>query len=463
VPVVRAANRLFQRDDRCATCPNTLPPCDCSSTELCQETSRNCTTCASRTCISNVSSATVTAVPGSSGGSSSPNVGAIAGGVVGGLAALALIGFLIYWFVIRKRRQMEEREKTVTPQNAQARRSVASVASTVMTRASNVIQIAYIPGVTNRSPPDTPGTLVPPVPPIPSAYPSAASTPAYAEDQHFFMPGDIRDSRYSNMTVDRRSIATSLARSSVATTIYRSNAIVSPIPAQKAFGGKAAVVSVGSGSSTPNEHMSPKLSDAPAVPAITEAQLTRAGMASSSIIARSVIARPVNVTKKASRPKVPTLQEESHDSGDSDSSPSSSAPKDSPSRATGRANSNESNFESSSDDEEDHSHRQMASASSRPKIVHEIDGSSSSKMGPFSDQQPTLIMSQRPTGGVGGTSSSRQSHHSKTGSSHRQRSSAGSNRLREEAAANSANLTATKRSGTERSDSPFSDAHAVGE
>jgi len=53
------------------------------------------------------------------------------------------------------------------------------------------------------------------------------------------MPGDLRDSTYSGMS-DR----TSYARTSVASTIYGKNAVVSPVPAQTVIRGKAAVVSV---------------------------------------------------------------------------------------------------------------------------------------------------------------------------------------------------------------------------
>ena len=127
--------------------------------------------------------------------------------------------------------------------------TVGSIASTVLSRASNIIQIAYIPGVTNRSDPGTPGLLVPPVPPIPIALSnSAASTPRF-EQEHFFMPGELRDSTYSGIS-DR----TSYARTSVASTIYGKNAIVSPVPAQTVIRGKAAVVSVRSnGTNSPGD------------------------------------------------------------------------------------------------------------------------------------------------------------------------------------------------------------------
>jgi hypothetical protein len=79
---------------------------------------------------------------------------------------------------------------------------------------------------------------VPPVPPIPIALSSASSSPRH-ENEHFFMPGNLRDSTYSGIS-DR----TSYARNSVASTIYGKNAVVSPVPAQTVMRGKAAVVSV---------------------------------------------------------------------------------------------------------------------------------------------------------------------------------------------------------------------------
>jgi hypothetical protein len=176
--------------------------------------------------------------------------------------AIAIGVYLVWRFCIKTKRQQYEDEnwdkfpqETSDEKDFAMRRdarasthTVGSIASTVLTRASNIIQIAYIPGVTNRSAPSTPGLLVPPVPPIPIAI-SSASTPSY-EDQHFFMPGDLRDSTYSAMT-DRTSYA---PRSSVASTIYGKNAVVSPVPAQTVIRGKAAMVSVkSSGANTPGD------------------------------------------------------------------------------------------------------------------------------------------------------------------------------------------------------------------
>ncbi|KAJ5422752.1 hypothetical protein N7491_011197 [Penicillium cf. griseofulvum] len=210
--------------------------------------------------------------PRAPGGS---DTGAIAGGVIGGVAAIALIVFLVWWFVIRKKRlERQEAEKNI------------------LTRASNVIQIAYIPGVTNRSPPQTPSSLMPPVPPLPGATP----------DQHFFMPGDLRDSSWTT-TTGHQSISPTL-RSSVATTIYRNDAIVSAMPAQQIQRTRAAVVSIhngGAGSNAPGDDSPVSVTvtpaDAPAVPAITPAQLARAEAVkgNSSCVARSVTAKPVMV------------------------------------------------------------------------------------------------------------------------------------------------------------------------
>jgi hypothetical protein len=245
-------------------------------------TAPSCDECATTKCVSTGSK---------SSGSGGSDTGAIAGGVIGGVAAIALIVFLVWWFVIRKKR-LERQEAEKNGSFGAARSERQSIASTVLTRASNVIQIAYIPGVTNRSPPQTPSSLMPPVPPLPGATP----------DQHFFMPGDLRDSSWTT-TTGHQSISPTL-RSSVATTIYRNDAIVSAMPAQQIQRTRAAVVSIhngGAGSNAPGDDSPVSVTvtpaDAPAVPAITPAQLARAEAVkgNSSCVARSVTAKPVMV------------------------------------------------------------------------------------------------------------------------------------------------------------------------
>lgn len=281
-----SANSIFKR---CVQCGTSAPPCPaCEDGYTCTMISQSCTACASTKCIK-TSVSNPQPAPSSGGGS---NAGAIAGGVIGGIAFIAIVTFLVWWFFIRKKRSIalkesnESQEKNTSRGAPQGRNSIAS---TVFTRASNVIQIAYIPGVTNRSPPQTPGGLVPPVPPLPGASP----------EQHFFMPGDLRDSSWSGMT--RSSFA------SVATTAYRSNAIIDPLPAQQAMRTRAAVVSIHNGnnaspSATPTLKVTPP--DAPAVPAITTAQLAKAGVKeidSRPVVARTVVAKPVTVMRSASK------------------------------------------------------------------------------------------------------------------------------------------------------------------
>ena len=186
------------------------------------------------------------------------------------------------------------------------RQSTRSIASTVLTRASNVIQIAYIPGVTNRSEHSTPD-LIPPVPPIPAFSPahSSVSTPAATTaDQHFFMPADLRDSTYSDYTVDRNSYArTSMATSRVPSTAYRGSAVVNTLPAQTAIRGKANPVAVKT-----NGKNSPIDSPRAQTPAMPLANRNRyAGQnesiqnnTTSPIVARLGVPKAVTVTKAPS-------------------------------------------------------------------------------------------------------------------------------------------------------------------
>ncbi|RFU25020.1 hypothetical protein B7463_g11312, partial [Scytalidium lignicola] len=241
-------DHLFRR---CVSgCSDSTPSCpDCPDGQVCSLVPPTCEACQKTVCIA----APIQSAP-SSQGSSGPNVGAIAGGVIGGVIAIAAISYLVWRFFVKPRRgkyqqEWEEGEETVAEKDFTMRRdarasthTVASMASTVLTRASNVIQIAYIPGVTNRSTPSTPGLLVPPVPPIPIAL-SDSGTPRF-EHEHFFMPGDLRDSTYSGIS-DR----TSFARNSVASTIYGKNAVVASASAT-VIRGKPAIVSVKSGTGT---------------------------------------------------------------------------------------------------------------------------------------------------------------------------------------------------------------------
>lgn len=295
---------------RCVKCPPGAPSCPpCAADETCSLQAESCGACASTICLK------VGSLPGQASLPSSTPVGAIAGGVIGGVVGIVILTYLVWRFCIRNRRKayddqtwtdqkVEKRDQsTLARGDRQSTVTMGSIASTVLTRASNVIQIAYIPGVTNRTPPESPA-FVPPVPPLPFGTPgsSAVSTPHFEQDQHFFMPGDLRDSTYSDMTEDQRksmapSITPSLARTSVATTLYRNNAVVPPLPAQQAFRTKPAVVSVKSGLNTPGSQNAPPLPQMP----------QHLGSGNSSIVARNVTARPIEVKKTGSGASVPTF------------------------------------------------------------------------------------------------------------------------------------------------------------
>ncbi|KAJ5288922.1 hypothetical protein N7478_001952 [Penicillium angulare] len=398
-------NPAYSLFKRCVSCENNSPSCPtCDDGYTCSMSSQSCDACASTKCIKSAENTSSQPKP------SGPNTGAIAGGVVGAIAALALLLFLIYWFVIRKRRQERADQQEKSSQFAAARsgrQSTQSIASTVLTRASNVIQIAYIPGVTNRSPPETPASLVPPVPPLPGAHP----------DQHFFMPGDLRDSSWTT-TTGHQSISPTL-RSSVATTIYRSDAIVSPMPAQQISRSRANIISVhsgpGSGATTPDGQMTPVVitpADAPAVPAITSAQLAKAEAIqagsspasstppSSSIVARTVMAKPVMVRgtslkKKDGGPKIVGARDLSVTPTTADSSASSS-----------QFDHQTSTFDGNSSDEDDDTQPSSTSTSraTTPKKgvpaisvveVPESPDENEEIHGPFNDQKATTA--EKPT------------------------------------------------------------------
>ncbi|KAF7549507.1 hypothetical protein G7046_g8322 [Stylonectria norvegica] len=266
------ALQLVPRSGACVKCDDSsqLECPRCASTESCQFTvPLDCTQCAKSVCMPNDDT---TPTPK---GSNGPSVGGIVGGVVGGIAAIAIVTYLVWRYLIKpKRSQMaqstyeQETEPVQGSEKDAASRgtrpnsthTVHSIASTVLTRASNIIQIAYIPGVTNRATPTSPSVLVPPVPPIPMQHAADGNRAPGFEDQHFFVPGDLRDSTYSGLSgySDRTSYArTSYApRSSIASTIYGKQAQVLA-PAQTGMRAKPTVVSVKSGGTGGSEGSAP--------------------------------------------------------------------------------------------------------------------------------------------------------------------------------------------------------------
>ncbi|KAK4539637.1 hypothetical protein LTR36_010463 [Oleoguttula mirabilis] len=274
--VARTMRTIFKR---CVQCPDTTPSCPtCKGSEICSLVPYDCNTCQHMTCIAN---------PLAASKSAGPNVGAIAGGVIGGVVVVAVVVFFVWRFWIKKRREQQELEaeewedddiaqQKATHQfnamhtDAVSTRTRGSLANSILSRASNIIQIAYIPGVTNRNGSGHNSLLgAGPVPPIPAAQRSGPpKSPLSNEgDALFFRPGDLRDSSYSatsslrsgnrDTQYTRQSITPSLARSSVHSEVYRDDATQVPMPAQTVLRAAPRMVSVKSSSSSGSPAESP--------------------------------------------------------------------------------------------------------------------------------------------------------------------------------------------------------------
>ncbi|KAK8207908.1 overproduction-induced pheromone-resistant [Zalaria obscura] len=391
--MIVAERQLAHLFKRCVQCPDTQPSCpSCPSGQVCSLVPQSCTACASTTCVKS-------AVGGSS--SSGPNVGAIAGGVVGGVIFIAICTFLIWWFLIKPRRDawVEDpwEEDDVAAQKHQSQfnaardarasvHTVNSVATSFMSRASNIIPIAFIPGVTNRD-----GTPLdaPPVPPIPAA--RAPNTNTYNSNNHegaiFFGANDIRDSSYSDTSTSdnrstffgRPSITPSLARSSMGD-VYRDDALVNPMPAQTILRGRANMVSVNSrspsGSGSPTEGTT---GTATPIPLSDQRDFAQAQGISPSTSVRSAISagkpKAVTVTKKKGRFPVRQVS----DASTAPSTATATKPNvSSPLAATG--------YESSDDDEDD-VHARARKSLLNPGRESAYQDSASAGQGPFGDDQ----------------------------------------------------------------------------
>ena len=292
---------------RCVECPDETPSCPvCPNGQDCSLLPASCDACASTVCVKADQFAGRISEP-----KSSTPIGPIIGGVIGGVAVITVVLFCLWYFCIRARKRKdtwdppEKRDQSNLARNIGSR--THSVASTVLTRASNVIQIAYIPGVTGRSPPVSPG--VPPMPAISGAT-TANSTPQ--PDTHFFMADDLRNSTWSDTSVDPRiSLAPSLARASSATTVYYENAMAPPVPAQHAFRAQANMVSVkqngSSGASTVSATTPARSSPLAQGGQVGAHMVKPVTINNSSIVARNVTARPIEVKKSSSNNRVPTL------------------------------------------------------------------------------------------------------------------------------------------------------------
>jgi len=223
-----------------------------------------------------------------------PNVGAIAGGVIGGIALVGLGAF--FW--LRKKKRVQEEEEYVIDETMSekseglgmlksARASTHTVAS-MASGLSNFIQIAYVPGVTSRSGPTTPNGLIPPVPAIPFGHRDSTTTvqtrhPQSPVDEVFYLVPN----RASTFTT-HSDFSTPGDRSSVATTIYGQGAqqtVIQPVRA------KAAMVTV---KSSPNSNAS--------TPEVKQGSFSSSGLTAPPVRRTVVAARSPLINQEPSSP-----------------------------------------------------------------------------------------------------------------------------------------------------------------
>ncbi|KAK9454586.1 hypothetical protein V1511DRAFT_400291 [Dipodascopsis uninucleata] len=187
----------------CVTCTSSDLSCSkCSSDEDCQLTLQTCSSCPTIICVkSSSSSSSGSSSSGSLKGSSpSSSTPAVVGGVVGGLVFISLIAVGVY-LVLRRRKiksgklafgtisgsvddeknsgNHPNRTSSIIsgrqhgygnlPEANASSHTVSSFASSAIARASNIIPIAYIPGVINRSNTNSPG-VIPPIPEVPASF-----------------------------------------------------------------------------------------------------------------------------------------------------------------------------------------------------------------------------------------------------------------------------------------------------
>lgn len=174
----------------CVSCDNNVSCPKCADDEYCVTTSLTCTQCPRTYCEKKASSSSgggsspasssLIASPSSSSSSSSNKVGPIVGGVVGGVAGvliIAVLAFMYYRYYKRKRSALppdsEYMEKDMHPVvsgggsplhpgmlrsgstnsahvRARNKRNRSSAATIQTSTASNIIPVAYIPGVTTN-------------------------------------------------------------------------------------------------------------------------------------------------------------------------------------------------------------------------------------------------------------------------------------------------------------------------
>lgn len=154
---------LFPREETgsngCVVC-SSVPDCPtCGKNERCVQSTQTCSECPKTYCKT-VSSTS------SSSSSDSASIGGVAGGVIGGVILLLVSGYLFYRFYLKQKLAFKKVHRgefyqfdddaeinfhhkiDIETTDELEKPSSRSSFATVFTRASNIIPIAYIPGVT---------------------------------------------------------------------------------------------------------------------------------------------------------------------------------------------------------------------------------------------------------------------------------------------------------------------------
>ncbi|KAM5349351.1 hypothetical protein ACJ41O_006653 [Fusarium nematophilum] len=211
--------QLVPRGNNCINCNDgTELQCPkCSDGENCQFTvPLDCTQCATSVCMKDEEAEY-------DKGSDGLSIGGMVGGIVGGIVMIAVATYLVWMFCIKPKRSQtpisvhiedvdpasgSEKDAALRGTRSPSTHTVHSIAPTVLTRASNIIQVAYPPGVTSRPTPTSSTLLVPLLPPIPMHH-TEGSRGQGNDDQHIFVSSDLQDSTYSGLSgySDRTSYA----------------------------------------------------------------------------------------------------------------------------------------------------------------------------------------------------------------------------------------------------------------
>ncbi|KAJ9413151.1 hypothetical protein FOXG_22577 [Fusarium oxysporum f. sp. lycopersici 4287] len=141
-------------------------------------------------------------------------IGGIIGGIIASIIIIFAATYLVWRFYIKPKRSQSPTSIHVfdmdpmqgSEKDAASRRTsllsthtVHSMAPTILTRASNIIQIAYIPGVTNRAALMSSKRAVSSVPLAPMRH-TEGNRGHENNDQHFFFPCDLQGSTHSNLS-----------------------------------------------------------------------------------------------------------------------------------------------------------------------------------------------------------------------------------------------------------------------